>query len=93
MRHYTQSTYQQQKNKQEINKKALAIYSVASMLLEYLEYFNALMPFKSWAKDKKAIYYLNEDEYNTAQQIALKKFKSDATEVFGKLKMREKIVD
>lgn len=91
MRHYTRETYQ--KNKQAANQKALAIYSVASMLLEYLEYFNALIPFKSWNKDRKQIYYLSEDEYKTAQDIALRKFISDSKEVFGKLKLRNKITD
>lgn len=91
MRHYTKETYQQTKN--TINKKALAIYSVASMLLEYIEYYNALIPYKSWNKNKKQIYYLTEEEYKTAQQMALNKFHKDSTEVFGKLKLRSKITD
>lgn len=90
-KHFTNSTYQQPKNniQMQVMQKALAIANVANMLLEYLEYYDTVIPYEYW-KNKKDIYHLTKQEYNVAVQTAIKKDASIHKDVFKTLKIRTK---
>lgn len=90
-KHFTNNTYQQPKNgvQNQVLQKAMAIAYVANSLLEYMEYYDAIIPYEYW-KNKKDICYLTKQEYNIAVQTAIKKDMSVHKDVFKTLKIRNK---